>query len=362
MAERKYYDAFGEEAARGTAESTTVGFIPMEEAVFPSMVFTEEERKEQRGEDTVIGPTDHRRVAKSWTYAPTMPFFTEAGTTAGMVGTILKHFFGKVTSVQNASTGQYAHMFYPTADPFSSANLDNDALTVNKNITEGATVKNHAFWGGRVKTLTFTQDTSGALKVGLDMFGQGKEASDTAIASPTFAAEALRADYNNCTLYQGTITKTGTGPDYSQFAFGSAVTIIPESLTVTMNNGMEDVQRLSGTDYPDKTRMGVFDVTLEFTIDYEDPASGFSSVDELNVWLASASTNNFFVLWDTGTQAGTGDNHSLGIDLPQMALMNAEPNFSLDGDPVMSVTYKGELSSSDAYMVGLMLKNTATAV
>ena len=45
---------------------------------------------------------------------------------------------------------------------------------------------------------------------------------------------------------------------------------------------MEDVLRLSGVDYPDKTRMGRFKVSVEMTIDWEDPASGFNSISEFN--------------------------------------------------------------------------------
>ncbi len=292
-----------------------------------------------------------------------MPFFTEAGTVAGMVGTMLKHFFGSTTSAQNGSTGQYLHMMYPVPDPFASGNLDNDALTINHNISEGATTKNHAFRGGRVSSLSFDQEVGSSMKLTMELFGQSKVASGTAIASPAFAADNLRCDYNNLTFYTGTITRTGTGPDYTDFAFGSATTIKPDSISIKVENAMEDALRLGGADYPDKTRMGKYKVSLEFTIDLEDPSSGFSSFDDFNLWLASSSSTNFSAHWDTGTQAGTGDNHGLYIDMPIMQRMGGDIDFNLETDPMVTLKYEGLYDATTAkYIIGILLKNTATAI
>jgi hypothetical protein len=292
-----------------------------------------------------------------------MPFFTEAGTVPGIVGTMLKHFFGKVTSAQNASLGQYLHMLYPVSDPFATANLGTKALTLNHNLSEGATTKNHAFEGGRVSSLAFEQEAGTSLRVGFEMFGQKKVASGTAIASPAFAAENLRCDYVNFTLYTGTIIRTGTGPNFTDFTFGSATTIKPDTCSIKLENAMEDVLRLGGVDYPDKTRLGKYKVSLEFTIDLEDPASGFSSFDDFNLWLASASSTNFFANWDTGTQAGSGDNHSLGIDMPVMQRMGGNIDFNLETDPMVTLKYEGLYDAATAkYVVGMLLKNTASAI
>src|SRR3990167_2059511 len=360
--ENKQYVAIGEEATRGTAEATTVGFVPVTAFALPTMEFDDKDRADFRGESTVLGETTKIRMSQKWSGSLEIPFFTHGGTVAGMVGTLLKHFFGKSASGQNAATGQYYHMLYPVADPFATANLGTKGLTLNMNFNESATVKNHAFKGGRVKGLTFNQETGAHLMMTVDMMGQTKTASGTAIASPAFAGENLRCDYNNLTVYTGTITRTGTGPDFTQFAFGSAITLKPDNVSLTLENGMEDKLRLSGTDYPDKTNMGKYKATLEMTIDLEDPTSGFSSVDEWESWLAAVGTTNFFFLWDTGTQAGTGDNHGLYIDLPRMVRMGGEPSFDREKDSTITLKYEGQYSATAAYLVGIMLKNTATAL
>ena len=363
MAENQVYVAVGEETIRNTAQSSTVGFVPLLSLAFPKAEFDEPERAEGRGEDTVKGAVARSRQMRKWSHSLETAFFTEAGTVKGIVGTMLKHFFGKSATAQNATTGQYYHMLYPVADPFLAANLGTKGLTLNHNVSEGAITKNHAFTGGRVNSLNFSQEAGQSLKLTMSMFGQSKVASGTAIASPAFAAENLRCDFDTLTLYTGTITRTGTGPDYTQFAFGSATIIKPDSLSITIENGMEDAMQLAGVDYPTKTRMGKYKVSLEFTIDLEDPAAGFSSFDDFNLWFAGASSSNFFANWNTGTQAGTGDNHSLGIDMPVMQRMGGEPNFSFDKDPMITLKYEGLYDATTTkYIVGLFLKNTATAL
>src|SRR3989337_2082728 len=174
MAENKIYCAIGEETTRGTKEAVTVGFVPLLTSGIPKMEFDDKRRKEFRGEDTVKGDTTAIRMSKKWGGSLEIPFFTEAGTTKGIIGTLIKHFFGKATSAQNGATGQYAHIVYPVADPFATANLGTKALTVSLNINEGATMKNWPFVGGRVKSLSFEKEVGNHLKFSVEPSGQDK--------------------------------------------------------------------------------------------------------------------------------------------------------------------------------------------
>lgn len=363
MAENRIYLALGEEAARGTKEVSAVGFIPSLNSGIPKIEFDEKRRREFRGEDTLKGDTAVIRMGTRWNSSIEMPFFTEAGGVKGMVGTLLKHFFGKAASGQSGATGQYDHMMYPVSDPFSASNLGQGALTACLNLNEGAVMKNWPYVGGRVKALSFEQSPGDHLKVTAELMGQKRDSVTAEIGNPVFAAENLRCDYNNLTVYTGAVTRTGTGPDYTDFTFASATVIKPEKVSIKLENGMEDALRLSGSDCPDKTRMGQFKVTAELTIDWEDPASGFSSVSELNSWINSGGNTNLFFHWDTGTQAGSGANHGLYIDLPKMRRMGGEPEFSAEKDPMITLKYEG-LYDADVtkYMAGLLLKNTASTI
>ncbi len=363
MAKNILYMGIGEEASRGVAETTNVGFLPLLSPSIPKMEFDEKKRNEFRGEETVTGHRAVMRMSGKWSDTLEMPFYTEAGAAPGMVGTLLKHFFGRAVSGENGTTGQYHHMMYPVADPFDAANLGTKALTLNLNINEGGVVKNWPFVGGRVSALTFVQEAGQHLKVSAELFGQKRDTVGAAIGSPVFPQENLRCDYNNLSVYTGTIIRTGTAPDFTDFSFASAIRIKPDKISLKLESGMEDVLRLSGVDYPDRTRMGRYKVTLELTIDWEDPASGFSSVDEVNSWINSGGTTNFVLHWDTGTQAGTGDNHGLYIDIPIARRTGGAPEYNIEKDPMVTLSYEGLYDDTTTkYLVGCLLKNTAPSV
>jgi hypothetical protein len=366
MAANKLYLALGVEAARGTAESTTVGFLPLTNAQLPQFQPDDVRKEEFRGEESALGDIGFRRMSRKWTYSLETNFFTESGGgSKAMVAALLKHFFGFCGSSQNGATGQYLHMMYPVHNPLStdSGFLGASALTPNFNLSEGETVKNHAYEGGIVTGITLLQEPGKLLKLTANLSGQKKVASGAAIATPTFAAENLRCDYKDFKLYTGTITRTGTAPNHTTFAFGSATQVIVDTITLTLESGKSDNLVLAGVDYPTIQRLGKFKATLTFTIDFSDPATGFSSVDQVNNFLADIATTNFFLHWDTGTQAGTGDNHQLYIDLPVCTNKGGVPEFSRDSDPKVSLTYEADMdAATTGYLVGLMLKNTAATI
>jgi hypothetical protein len=363
MSTNKLYLAVGEEAARGTPESTTVGFIPIESPTLPAMEYDDIRKTEYIGEESALGDTGLRRMSEKWSYTLEMPVFTEAGTVAGMVGTILKHFFGWSGDAQNGSTGQYLHMMYPVANPetASAGFLQDTALTLNFNMSEGETVKNNVYFGGRVNSLSFVTEPGQHLKISAVMTGQGMTSNQTAIASPTFAAENLSCRYSDLSLYYGTITRTGTPPDYTQFAFGSATLIKHDAVTVTLEKANVDKLRNSGVIYPDKTKWGKISTTMELSIDFD--TTPFDSVADRVAYLDGISSTNFFLNWDTGTQAGTGDNHSIGLDLPVMQRKGGEPEFTKENGPEITLSYEGDMDrTTNLYIAGLLLKNTATVV
>ncbi|WKZ33676.1 MAG: phage tail tube protein [Thermodesulfobacteriota bacterium] len=363
MARNLIYAALGEEAERGIKESGTVGFLPLLSPVVPKSEFDDRKRKEWRGEEAALGPRAVERFSERWSASLDMPFFTEASPAKGMVGTLLKHFFGKSASGQNGSTGQYYHMMCPAADPFSESLLGHKALTLNFNINEGANVRNWPFVGGRVKALTFEQEAGQALKLSAEIFGQRRDADTVELGSPVFAAENLRCDYNNLSISTGLISRTGTAPDFTGFSAAGATAIRPDKVSIKVENGMEDALRLSGAAYPDRTRMGEFKVSVELVIDWEDPSNGFSSIAEFREWVSGAGTTNLFFHWDTCTTAGTGGTHGLIIDLPRLHRTGGEPEYSREKDPMVTLKYEGLFDGAEArYMMGLMLINTAPTV
>lgn len=364
MTKRIVYLAAGEEATRGTKEASTIAHIPLLNPGVPDMEFDDQKRGEFRGEETAKGETLVRRLGQKWAGSFEIPFFTEAGTTAGMIATLIKHFFGFAVSTQNASTGQYAHMMYPVPDPEAAAALGTKALTFNVNVGEGATMKNWPYVGGRVKSLAFDFEPGQPVKMTIETMGQKRDTVTAELGSPVFPAENLRCDYNNLTLYYGAgITRTGSGPDYTDLDPNTMTAIKPDKVTLKIENGAEDKMRLSGVDYPDKTSFGQFTAMLEITMDWDDPASGFSSSDEFAAYMAGIGSESFLLVNDTGTVAGTGDNHALIIDCPIANRTGGKPEFDREKDPITTLTYELLYDpTTTKYLVGVMVKNTASAV
>lgn len=361
MGKHVHYIAIGEESSRGTPSKEIVGFVPVMSFGGTGFDPTDEPRKEFRGEKSSLGDTFMRRLQVKWAKDFDIPFFTEAGSQDGFMVRLMEHFFGKRTSAQNGGTGQYYHMLYPVSDPYATANLGTKALTFNSNFSNGDTVKNYPLIGGRVGGLKFTQEAGSGLMMNATAFGQTVGTPEEEVGNPTFAPESMRCMYHHLTCYTGTITRVGTAPNYTDFTFGSATSFCPDNVTITFEDNREDKLQLCGVNYPTKTLNNKVMVTVELTIDFEDPASGFNSVDEFNGWLATVETEtNMFFHWDTGVQEGSGDNHTLDIDLPRLVRQGGDPEFDVENDPVITLTYKGLMDASvTQYQGGIMVKNGA---
>ena len=108
LADKVVYLAVGEEATRGAAQSVTVGFVPTEDTAFPAMEFDETPRGEARGESPTLGDVAMIRWSQKWAHSFVMPFFTEAGTVAGIVGTLPNRVKVIVTSVESKRGGYHS--------------------------------------------------------------------------------------------------------------------------------------------------------------------------------------------------------------------------------------------------------------
>jgi hypothetical protein len=363
--EFKAYLAIGEETTRGTGEVTTVGFIPLTDFDIPVPDFMTKKRGEHRGESSRLGHTTERRMGQKVEGSFTFPVFSEAGTTKGIVGTILKHFFGKAVSAQNAATGQYAHMLYGVSDPFATANLGTKALTLSYNlIADSGAIRNVPVLGARITKLKFSQKPGDDLLCTVSWVAQKLSTITAGLATPLYAAENLRMSYQMCSLYTGAMTRTGTPPNYTNIAQNAATRIRPDEVTVELDNKTKDKMVLDGTTSPGKTNVGIIEGSLSFKVDFEDPASGFSSVDEWELWLAAApSSLNTLLTWDTGVAAGTGLNHQLIIDLPICNRKGGSPKIKQDNDPDIDLKYDFHYDGTTTlYTAGILLMNTATAV
>ena len=136
-------------------------------------------------------------------------------------------------------------------------------------------------------------------------------------------------------LYAGQIERIGIAPDYKDFICDSAVEIKSDRIAVK-------IEKIEGTSQ--------YKVSLELTIDWEDPTSGFSSVDEFSSWISSSYETSFCLYYDFKERG------EFYIDIPRMQLTGGKPSSSSDKEPLITFQYEGLHNPSFGYTVGMLYK------
>lgn len=359
----KHYIAYGEQAVLETAEKSTVGFLPVTSFQGAGLEPIDEEKSEFRGDERVLGVTNVIRYGVKWSRSPEMPFFVESGSDKNLPAKIIKHLGGIGASSENVSTGQFYNTIYPVSDPRDAANLGTKALTFNSNFSHGDVIRNHPHVGAITKGISFVQAQNADLMWTPDHEGPFIEVNEAEIGSPTFPAENLRLKYNHVLAYSGTITTVGSAPVFTGFTFGSADQFKPKDLNINFTCDRTIDVEFCGKDYPTDIIDGEHVVEIDFTVNFNDPASGFDSIDEFTAWLASVTTTQSFCFyWDTGVQAGSGNNYGMYIYLPEMYRVGPEITWDPLKAPVINLKYKGKYNATALALWVILIENTATTI
>ena len=107
----------------------------------------------------------------------------------------------------------------------------------------------------------------------------------------------------------------------------------------------------------------MYSVNVTMDIDRDDPGTGLSPVDEFNNFFDNPTNDqNIMLIWDTGTDAGGGNNHKLVLDLPKLRVVDPEINHDRESSPMQTLNYEGLRDATVEYMVGCMLQNSAATI
>lgn len=355
--------ALYEETTRGTKGATPL-FLPVMNSLLPTYSPTDEPRKEFRGSDTALGDLSAVRRSEQWTYSLECAWYPGAET-----GLLFKHLLGSVTarSVVAASTA-YEGIQYPVAMAYGTgANLGDKAIGLEVNYDDGnGTTKSRYYGGGRVKTVAITGEGTDDVKLVFELMGPGEyiaaESTETAGASFPTLSPFLASDL---LLYAGSgVTRTGTAPDYTALEPGSMTPFRPDSLSLTITNGLDDKVIMNGVKGPSwTTRTGQVQVELSVPVDWDDPSTGFSSKDEYDKLFAGVSTNSFMIVADNGAIAGTSSvNYSATIDLPAMLNNSETPALTNEGATgTVGLTYTSLNDTTTSYPIALSTVDVAAA-
>jgi hypothetical protein len=358
------YLAFYKETTRGTAPgSPTYKFLPITAGLSPKFAPKDEPRKEFRGADTALGDSSAIRRESAWTDT------VEAGWYPGEeVGTMLAMTLGKAGSRTVVDTSARRGIIYPVAQPFGSGAPQGDsALALVPNTDEGGTTLSQVYGGGRPSSATISIKQPDDVKISFEFGGPGGyigAVDEAAVAGVAFPAAAvfLSSDVK-CYIGTGAV-RTGTAPDFTDLAPGTMVQFSPDDLTLKLTPGMSDKAVINGVAGPSKTtRSGQFSAELDFTIDYDDPASGFSSADEFKKIFDGVTTNSLMIVIDNLELAGAATaTYRAVIDLPLMLMVVESPERNNEGQtPQVKFSFKSLFDTAIGYPVAIMTTDKAAS-
>jgi hypothetical protein len=326
------YLAIVEETTRGTDPTSGYLFLPVMNNIQPTVTYTDEPRKEFRGGDTALGDSSVVRRSGQWSMTIECAYYPGAET-----GLFFKHLLGKVVTRSVIDTTAYEGIVYPLANLYGTgAELADKSIGIIPNMDEGGTTKHHYCGGGRVKSIVVGMEGTDDVKLTIEVVGPAEyigAVDQTATAGASFPTAAPFST-DDVLMYIGAgITRTGVAPDFTALAPNTMAAFKPDSMTITITNGLDDKQVMDGVLGPNKTfRAAQFSVEVSAPIDYEDPSSGFSSADQYKLIFSGAQTTSMLITMNNGELAGAATStYDTKIDLANLLFNPDTPQRQSDG-------------------------------
>ena len=351
-----------EETTRGTDPGSGYLSLPVMSTLLPTFSPTDESRKEFRGACTGLGDTSAIRRESQWSYSLECAYYPGAET-----GLLFKHLLGKSVTRSVVDTSAYEGINYPLVQPFGTGReLVDKAVGIYVVYEKEGTSYKRYYGGGRIQSCTVAAEGTDDVKLTFEITGPGEYIGSEASNDLTFTAPTPTPFVSSDILaYIGAgITRTGTAPDYTALAPNTMNAFRPDSINITITNGLADKVVMDGVKGPNKTtREGQFAVECSFPIDLADPSSGFSSWDEYAALFAGTHTNSVLVVMDNGEAAGdTTSNYETIIDLANLLANHDTPEISAEGQQgTVSLTYTSLYSDTTEYPVAVFTTDKASA-
>lgn len=357
-----------EEAARGTDPGSGYAFIPVSGKLQPSFTPTDESRKEFRGADTALGDTSVVRRESLWTFDLECSWYPGDP----IIGMLFKHLLGEAASRATVDTSAKRGIIYPVANGYAgAADQVNKGIGIIPNTDEAGTTKSQYFGGGRVTKCVIKAEGTADVKLTFTLQGPGEyigAVDQTELDStPAFSTPTTPLVSSDILCYVGgSPTRTGTAPNYTALAPNTAAAWRPDSIEITITNGLADKVVMNGILGPSlTTREAQFMCEITAPTDYDDPASGFSSADEFKTLFSGVRTNNIMIVANHASDAGATPGaapYGVVIDIPSVMVTADPPERNVEGKtPSINFKFKTLYNTTTLYPIALLTtdKNAA---
>lgn len=333
----KQYQTLSRQTLRSALDGTPEYFFyPIKGKLEPKPGFKNSDTPEWRGIDTRQGNTgeNKERIATAPTYLWESRLFP-----GEELATLFEFLFGWTSAPVALSAPDAAasrQMFRTASEMYGDGtHLGEQALALIPNTKSGSTTVSQSFLGFRPKDGEFVFKGGEPVDFKMNMMGgpwisAPDQAAITGCVFPV--AKAFRSKQK---IYIGPgATLTGAAPDYTNFVPNTMPWAKADDLNIKIDLALNDVYQSDGEDGPTKTEeTGQIKITIEFSIDFKDPSSGWSSRD---AWKANFDDIQFvpFMMTLDSNEIIPGCTNQLyhfGMYLPKMEYSDDGADRNNDG-------------------------------
>lgn len=327
MSAKQYLIFAEQDTARhqASADPTYMSY-PVKGKLEPEPEYKEDAPPEWRAQDVSQGSTgdNEERTSTSSKYLWDSRIYP--GTELVL---LFEFFFGtSLPAVALAAPNAAAErtMYQTTSEMYGEGTqLLDRAIALIPHTRKGASTYSQVFLGHRPKDVEFAFKGGDAAEMKINMMsgpwiGAPQQAPITGVSFP--GAKAFRSVPK---VYLGDgATLTGIGPGYTDFAPGTMPVVKPDDLIIKMELGIDDVYKMNGFEGPSETeRKKAVMLTVEFTVDFTDPSSGWSSYDAWVARFSGITLLPFMAILDSSEIIPDCEDqtYQIGIYLPRMKVV-----------------------------------------
>lgn len=331
----KQYVALSQQTVRSALDGVPAySFYPVKGKLEPDTEYKEEAVKEWRGQDTAQGDVSDDRTSTAWKYS--LEGRVYPGDELAM---LLKFLMGTAATPVSliAPNAAATRTIFSTATEMygDDSTLLDSAIAIIPNTAKGTSTYSQAYIGGRPKDADFSFKGGDAAELKMNFMGGPWIGAVEQAATAGVAFPAAKAFKSVPKVYLGSgATLTGTAPNFTDFVPNTMAVVKPDDLSIKFDSGIEDVYKMNGIEGPSVTeRKKQWGISIEYTHDFADPASGWSSYDAWAARFAGIQYAPCMIVLDSSEliPSCTTQTFQLAFYLPKVKITVEQPDRKNDG-------------------------------
>jgi hypothetical protein len=350
------------ETTRGTKPGAPAyKFLRVTKGIVPKVNYKDEVRKQFMGVNSSLGYPTATRKDQSFAHSIEAIFSPEEFVD------FFKFVMGHAGVRATIDTDGYKGLMYPVRMPYGAGNpLLDQAMLFSPNTDEEGVTKSQDFGGERPFSITIKGKQGEDVTITIELKGAGDwigAPDQAATPNPVFSVRVPYTGQGVAWYIGAGAARTGTAPDFTDIAPGTMDRFYPDEFTIKITNGLDDKAILNGIVGPSKTvRNKAFEVEIDFTMDYNDPTSGFSSAAEFKRLATGITMSSLMCILDNFETINTTETYQTLFDIPRALFSSDAPERDVEGKtPSLKMKYKSMIDPAIGYPIAVQTKDKTAA-